>query len=294
MICRAHLAHGRWEGSSARGPALNLRIRPPTPGSSPQCPTCHSPRGALTGEMLDGGGCLNEERRTLSPRKDRPAGSAVDRALGHRLNGGDPPARAQFPCLEKESGWIPRRFPLLAQHELGIPVVSGRLSRVRRRHGRQILAGQRPAVVQRSAGRETCEHLFRWKSSQEQEAANRKEAMSLLDGCGLAEKANDPAEDLSYGQQKLLSLVCCLAAKADLLLLDEPVAGIAPEMIEKMLGIIRDLPNKGKSVMLIEHDLDAVMQVCDRAVFMDAGAKVSEGTPEEVRNDPKVIKAYID
>ena len=136
--------------------------------------------------------------------------------------------------------------------------------------------------------------FFRWKSSREQESANRKQAMSLLDEVGLAEKANEPAEDLSYGQQKLLSLVCCLAAKADLLLLDEPVAGIAPEMIEKILGVIRDLPNKGKSVMLIEHDLDAVMQVCDRVVFMDAGAKVSEGTPEEVRNDPKVIEAYID
>ena len=136
--------------------------------------------------------------------------------------------------------------------------------------------------------------FFRGKSSRDQEAANRKEAVSLLEECGLAGKANDPAEDISYGQQKLLSLVCCLAAKADLLLLDEPVAGIAPEMIEKMLGIIRDLPNKGKSVMLIEHDLDAVMQVCDRVVFMDAGAKVSEGTPEEVRNDPKVIEAYID
>ncbi|NQU23854.1 MAG: ABC transporter ATP-binding protein [Candidatus Nealsonbacteria bacterium] len=135
--------------------------------------------------------------------------------------------------------------------------------------------------------------FFRGKSSQDQEAANRNEATSLLEECGLAEKANDPAEDLSYGQQKLLSLVCCLAAKADLLLLDEPVAGIAPEMIEKMLGIIRDLPNQGKSVMLIEHDLDAVMQVCDRVVFMDAGVKVSEGTPEEVRNDPKVIEAYI-
>ena len=78
------------------------------------------------------------------------------------------------------------------------------------------------------------------------------------------------------------------------MLLDEPVAGIAPEMIEKMLNIIRNLPSKGKSVILIEHDLDAVMRVCDRVVFMDAGAKVSEGTPEEVRNDPRVIEAYID
>ncbi len=135
--------------------------------------------------------------------------------------------------------------------------------------------------------------FFRWKESKEQEAVNRKEASLLLDEAGLSEKTNDSAENLSYGQQKLLSLVCCLAAKGDLLLLDEPVAGIAPEMIENILAIIRDLPKKGKSVILIEHNLDAVMQVCGRVVFMDAGAKVSEGTPEEVRNDPKVIETYI-
>jgi len=136
--------------------------------------------------------------------------------------------------------------------------------------------------------------FFNWRKSLEQESANRKEAVDLLEETGLAHKAADPADELSYGQQKLLSLACCLAAKSEVLLLDEPVAGIAPEMIERILGIIRDLPNKGKSVILIEHNLDAVMQVCDRVIFMDAGAKVSEGTPEEVRNDPRVIEAYTD
>lgn len=88
--------------------------------------------------------------------------------------------------------------------------------------------------------------------------------------------------------------MCCLAAKSEVLLLDEPVAGIAPEMTERILETIRGLPAKSKTVILIEHNLNAVMQVCDRVIFMDAGAKVSEGTPKEVRNDPRVIEAYID
>jgi len=136
--------------------------------------------------------------------------------------------------------------------------------------------------------------FFRPRICRWQEAENRKAANTLLAEVGLAEKRDDPAEALSYGQQKLLSLVCCLATGAELLLLDEPVAGIAPEMNERILEVIRGLPGRGKSVILIEHNLDAVTQVCDRVIFMDAGAKVSEGTPQEVRNDPKVIEAYID
>jgi len=136
--------------------------------------------------------------------------------------------------------------------------------------------------------------FFRFKKCADTEAANRKVALALLEKAGLEAKINEPAENLSYGQQKLLSLVCCLAAGAELILLDEPVAGIAPEMIEKILELIKVLPALGKTVVIIEHNMDAIMKVCGRVVFMDAGAKLCEGTPEQVRNDPRVIEAYLD
>lgn len=136
--------------------------------------------------------------------------------------------------------------------------------------------------------------FFNLRHSRKRENENRNEAIKLLEETGLAQLMDEPAENLSYGQQKLLSLVCCLAAKSEVLLLDEPVAGIAPVMTERILATIRLLHTVGKSVILIEHNFDAVMKICDRVIFMDGGAKISEGTPDEVRNDPNVIEAYID
>jgi len=136
--------------------------------------------------------------------------------------------------------------------------------------------------------------FFKNNKSTKGEEENKTKTLSLLEYAGIAEKANDLAGNLSYGQQKLLSVICCLASDPDLLLLDEPVAGINPAMIEKILSIILELPEKGKSVILIEHNMDAIMQICNRVIFMDEGAKVSEGTPQEVRNDPRVIEAYLD
>jgi ABC-type branched-subunit amino acid transport system ATPase component len=126
------------------------------------------------------------------------------------------------------------------------------------------------------------------------EVENRDKAVSLLEYVALREKINDPAENLSYGQQKLLSLACCLASDAELLLLDEPVAGIHPEIIEKILNIIKELKEKGKTVVMIEHNLDAVARISDRIVVMDEGRKVVEGKHDVIINDPRVLEAYLE
>lgn len=126
-----------------------------------------------------------------------------------------------------------------------------------------------------------------------QEAFNRKRAEVLLDKAGLADEAGNLADNLSYGQQELLSLVCCLATDAELLLLDEPIAGIAPEMIGKILSILQGLPGQGQSAIVIEHNVGALTEVCSRLVFMEAGRMVCEGPPTDVLNDSRVIEACI-
>lgn len=127
----------------------------------------------------------------------------------------------------------------------------------------------------------------------EEEARNREEALRLLRFVGLAEKADDLAGELSYGQQKLLTLACCLATEARILLLDEPVAGVHPEMISHILGLLRKLRDDGKLVVFIEHDIGAVRQVADRVVVMDEGKVIAQGTPHEVLERPEIMEAYL-
>jgi len=127
---------------------------------------------------------------------------------------------------------------------------------------------------------------------------NRKEnlekAESILEFIGLFEKRNDLAEALSYGQQKLLSLGCCLATETEYLLLDEPVSGVNPNMIEQILKLLQELSQQGKKILLIEHNIEAVRSICEWLIVMDEGKKIAEGIPKEVLKKEEIIEAYLD
>ncbi len=126
-----------------------------------------------------------------------------------------------------------------------------------------------------------------------QEREGRELAHQLLGRVGLEAKAGDLARQLSYGQQKLLTMACALATGAGLLLLDEPVAGVHPRIIERILALVRELAAEGRTAVLIEHNVEAVRRVAGRLVFMDQGRKVAEGAPEQVLSDERVLEAYL-
>ncbi|SRR6266481_3635846 len=126
-----------------------------------------------------------------------------------------------------------------------------------------------------------------------EEAENRDEADRLLRFVGLEAKTNDLAGELSYGQQKLLTLACCLATQARVVLLDEPVAGVHPDMAEQILDLLRKLRDDGKVIVFIEHDISAVREVADHVIVMDHGRIRAQGEPKDVLERPEIMEAYL-
>ncbi len=130
--------------------------------------------------------------------------------------------------------------------------------------------------------------LSRWSSSQEQ-----RRAMELLDFVGIGHLKDLPASDLSYGQKKLLEFAYVLIADPQVILLDEPAGGVNPTMIHQLADRIRSLNTTGVTFLIVEHNMEFVMGLCDRVMVMHRGAKIADGTPEVIRKDPAVLEAYL-
>lgn len=136
--------------------------------------------------------------------------------------------------------------------------------------------------------------VLKTKKCKDEEAKADQYALELLEIFGMEKLAYTTAKNLPYGKQRKLEIARALATKPRVLMLDEPAAGMNPQETTELMDSIKLIRNKFKvSVLLIEHDMNLVMNICERLVVLNYGVILAKGTPEEIKNNPEVIKAYL-
>jgi len=136
-------------------------------------------------------------------------------------------------------------------------------------------------------------YVFYLPTALKEEREIRERAFELLTMVGLEKKKDEYAENLSYGEQRRLEIARALALNPSLLLLDEPAAGMNSTEKDELMTLIKDIRSMGITILLVEHDMNLVMRVCNRVGVLDYGRKIAEGPLEMVKNDEKVIRSYL-
>ena len=135
--------------------------------------------------------------------------------------------------------------------------------------------------------------VFRTKAGQKEESSEQTKAMEIIEFVGLAAVANVKASSISSAQQRLLMIATALATQPRLLLLDEPAAGMVASERKELAKLIMSIRDSGVAVLVIEHHMGLIMEVCERIVVLNFGQKIAEGVPAEIRANPAVIDAYL-